>query len=804
MRKTVLSGLLAAVICLCLLPAGTALAADGIATSVKIGGATLDAEHPYYVNGESGAQGTAQGAEPTFCNARFVSSTGTLYLNGLNISVAGSKIETRSAYVALYAKGDLTIELAGDSFITNTATATSDVNLSFGIYCEGKLTVRGNGALTCKGGPVRGRNKYSYGVYAPGGIAMTGGALTGIGNTADIIKSGDTYCRSCGIYTGNGNIKVNGGALTGVGGEASTNGVSNVGSYGVQADGGAIEVENGTLSGAGGSGRTSVGVEGKSINIKNRGTVTGRGGSCGAAHSFGIYTKNHLIINAGGALIGTSSGSISDDDKSSGAYCGDDTNGDKNILIDSGGAVTLQGATSVLFKSGSALKIDEDSYQYKYRVSQGHDSIPTDFTLSSTKKYTHNSAYNYVQILPAAHPIAPTGIKLSPDISKQGVTLTASIEPPYALTINGSITAIPRYQWYTSSSKATTGGTPISGATSQSYCPTSNDIGKYLYVTAKTYDHFGSVSACADNVVEPVTEASFTSLTANGSDTETTTDLTLAFDKAIEGLAANDITLDVAAKGTLSTTSTIGTYTLGISGVSVADGENVTATLSKEGFVFSPASRTTAVRVYVAPSPSPSPTPTATPTPTTSPTPTFTPSGGGSAPLQTAVHSADHAIWLTGAGLSASDSLVTETLSSGGSYNAMMRLAGKEDVFRAYSIHLKSGISSTGYPFYLHFDLAAKYAGQAFTLIHETPNGTYEYFYATADANGDLTFGPLYSLSPFLLAKGTLAALQPYDVVDLPKTGDSALSILLSAALALAGTWLAVSAARMHRRKTRG
>ena len=138
------------------------------------------------------------------------------------------------------------------------------------------------------------------------------------------------------------------------------------------------------------------------------------------------------------------------------------------------------------------------------------------------------------------------------------------------------------------------------------------------------------------------------------------------------------------------------------------------------------------------------------------------------------IYNPNATIWLTGSSLPANDQLITEWLSSGGDYNALLKLADAEDVFRVYNIRLQSGKSATGSAMYLHFDLAPSYANQPFTLVHKLADGTYEYFYVTADANGDLVFGPLYSLSPYMLVKGTLAQIPVYDVVDIPKTGDSA------------------------------
>ena len=128
----------------------------------------------------------------------------------------------------------------------------------------------------------------------------------------------------------------------------------------------------------------------------------------------------------------------------------------------------------------------------------------------------------------------------------------------------------------------------------------------------------------------------------------------------------------------------------------------------------------------------------------------------------------DATIWLSGSGFAGDDLLITQTLTGGSDYNAMLKLADGTDVFGVYEISLQSGMKSTGSAMYLTFDLAEKYAGHAFTLIHKKADGTFEYFYATAGADGNVEFGPLHELSPFMLVKGTLLD----DLDDIPTTGD--------------------------------
>jgi hypothetical protein len=99
-------------------------------------------------------------------------------------------------------------------------------------------------------------------------------------------------------------------------------------------------------------------------------------------------------------------------------------------------------------------------------------------------------------------------------------------------------------------------------------------------------------------VVYNVVQASFNSLAANGSVTSATTQLTLTFNKDIEGLAESDITLSPSAitKGTLNKTGT-GTYTLGVS--DIPGDITASVSVSRTGYNISGGTRT--VPVYVTP-----------------------------------------------------------------------------------------------------------------------------------------------------------------------------------------------------------
>ena len=101
---------------------------------------------------------------------------------------------------------------------------------------------------------------------------------------------------------------------------------------------------------------------------------------------------------------------------------------------------------------------------------------------------------------------------------------------------------------------------------------------------------------------EPGIPVTFNSLTADGSETVTTTKLILVFDKDIGGLSAGDITLDAgetgAVKGALTRTGT-GLYELAVTGIT-ASGE-VSVTVAKGGYDISGNPQTAEVVYYSPP-----------------------------------------------------------------------------------------------------------------------------------------------------------------------------------------------------------
>jgi formylglycine-generating enzyme required for sulfatase activity len=90
------------------------------------------------------------------------------------------------------------------------------------------------------------------------------------------------------------------------------------------------------------------------------------------------------------------------------------------------------------------------------------------------------------------------------------------------------------------------------------------------------------------------TEVTFSSVTANGSASQTTTQLTLTFSQAITGLSADDITLNGVSgvtKGTLSGSGP--SYALGISGIFA--GGSLSVAVAKNGYTISGSPKTVTI-----------------------------------------------------------------------------------------------------------------------------------------------------------------------------------------------------------------
>jgi len=133
--------------------------------------------------------------------------------------------------------------------------------------------------------------------------------------------------------------------------------------------------------------------------------------------------------------------------------------------------------------------------------------------------------------------------------------------------------------------------------TDSTYTAVPEDGGKYIWVIVTLAGYEGSPSAKIGPIIIPVT---LTEVIANGSQTETTTVLTLQFDKIIADLSADDIKLEGISgisKGDLILSPNGGpNYTLPISGFTLVG--TLTVSVEKEGYRISDSK---SVNIYYVP-----------------------------------------------------------------------------------------------------------------------------------------------------------------------------------------------------------
>lgn len=228
---------------------------------------------------------------------------GTLTLN--NATITGTSSSDYGA--AIYAAGDLTIELEGSSSATG-AVHSSDMPFS-GLYVSGTLTISGEGSLTVNAVESTNSSKNNYGIYA----------VTYIQNGGSITSKSGTGAASRGVYAYSG-MTVNGGSLTATGGTAT--GGSTYDSSGIYVTG-PITVDGVTVTAVGGSGTNSYGIY--SSTDTNSLTVTG-GKVTATGSSSAIYIETYLPLNSS-------------------------ANNHVSVTVSNSGSITAQGGAGIVLKS---------------------------------------------------------------------------------------------------------------------------------------------------------------------------------------------------------------------------------------------------------------------------------------------------------------------------------------------------------------------------------------------------------------------------------------------------------------------
>ena len=266
-----------------------------------------------------------------------------IYVGGVGLSVGANG---EPAYALNDGSGSVTADGAGESNYNvkwdGTALTLNGVNVTAGhkfeydeynetkaaaaIYCENGLTIVLNGENTVTGPDCTDEIAFSFGVYAGGGITVSGsGSLNAAGGDNGI---------STGVMSFDGDVTVNSGTVTARGGAGQN-------SVGILAASRVI-VNSGTVTAAGADNANSVGIAAAGLTV-NGGELTAEGGSFTGA------PDNR--VSYGLALHNTASGTNSAGTMAASA------NGSADVLI-TGGTVTITGATGSMDLNGGTVVID--------------------------------------------------------------------------------------------------------------------------------------------------------------------------------------------------------------------------------------------------------------------------------------------------------------------------------------------------------------------------------------------------------------------------------------------------------------
>ena len=262
----------------------------------------------------NGGTVTKDGATADNYNIKWDGETLTLK----NAAIRGGHQFRPGESAAIYYSGqdDITLKLSGNN--TVTGPGGGDTEVSCGVYAGSDLTISGDGTLNVSGGEVSANDAYSYGIFTPCDITISGGSVTAEGGTAS--TTGASYAESFGIFAYN--ITISGGTVNADGGTASATGNESYAcSYGIYARD--VIVSNGEVTATGGTasaGNTgghaeSYGIYAYDLTVSD-GEVTATGGTASAdseASSRGIYVDMEATIS-GGEVTATG-GSASADSK---------------------------------------------------------------------------------------------------------------------------------------------------------------------------------------------------------------------------------------------------------------------------------------------------------------------------------------------------------------------------------------------------------------------------------------------------------------------------------------------------------
>ena len=323
MQKHNIMRLLSILLTLCIVLVSAPLVHAAPATSVNVGGETLNADFPYLVAGVASASGTL-GSDG--CTAHFADGVLTLH------DYSGGGITAGSGVIEIVLMGE------------NVATDDRDSGNAFGIYSNGSVIISGTGELEITA-TATSAGSSGGGIYAAGGVTIKGGTLD---ITATSVAAG-SY--GYGIHAFNGDVVIEGGDVT-IDAEGDE-------SYGIRAYNGDVAIEGGDITitaNSTGEFRAGYGIHALVGDVVIEGGDITIAATARDADSFGIRASGTIDISGGTLAITT----ISTDGSgaSYGLHSSDDitVGGDAHVTIDA----SAGGETEVsygIFVTGSAAVI---------------------------------------------------------------------------------------------------------------------------------------------------------------------------------------------------------------------------------------------------------------------------------------------------------------------------------------------------------------------------------------------------------------------------------------------------------------
>ncbi len=245
-RWVFFAGILALTLCISL---STALAANS--TSVILNCAKLTAANPYWVNGTEVALATPPASG---WNAYFDVESNTLMLNNADVNLPSSVSVYPGDQVLVYADGDISLELTGDSTGSFSSSLYSRI---IGLAAGGSLSIGGSGNIDIQVENIK-DSSTTFGIKSEGDLSILSGNVTvdsqssylafGISTRYDTLFAGGNVQVNTessianNVYCYMGDFRMTGGSLTLV---TESKGLLSAGINVVQ---GTISLEGGTAN----------------------------------------------------------------------------------------------------------------------------------------------------------------------------------------------------------------------------------------------------------------------------------------------------------------------------------------------------------------------------------------------------------------------------------------------------------------------------------------------------------------------------------------------------------------------------